>query len=388
MSGPNLQNALDPEQKPLTDPLSPITRLLHHRTAKLEKGAPASLPIVASSTFVLPGDPDGAFFYGRNGNPTVQAVEAEVAILERAETVLFPSGMAAMAAMFHAVLRPGDTALVHADGYYNARALLEQFFVPMGVTVKTALTTEMSTTDFTGCKLVLIETPTNPGLDVCDITLVAARAHACGALLAADNTTATPLCQQPLDLGADIVIVADTKAMAGHGDVLAGHIASRNSDLIDAVRAYRRLGGAIVSPFDAYLLHRGLQTLELRVGRGNANALALAGLLQKHAAVGAVHYPGLPDHPGHLIARRQMQGFGPIVSFTLADRAVAEAFIAAHPLLVAATSFGGTHSSAECRVRWGDAVAPGFVRLACGIEPTADLLAATTQTLGALAHPV
>jgi len=363
---------------------SPISRLLHHRTQGLKKGDPVSLPIMASSTFVLPGDPDGSHFYGRNGNPTVEEVEAEIGLLEGGEAVLFPSGMAAIASVFYGYLRPGDTVLVHSDGYYNVRALLDTQFAPIGVKVRTSPTANMATADMTGCRLVMIETPTNPGLAVCDIAKVAERAKAAGALLIADNTTATPIGQQPLDLGADMVIMSDTKAMAGHSDILAGHVASRDSALLEPVRTWRRLAGAIVSPFDAYLLHRGMATLELRLSRANANAMAAAEALRAHPLVSAVNYPGLTNDPSHEIAKRQMRGFGPILSFTLANRELSEKFIENNPLIVAATSFGGVHTSAECRVRWGDAVEEGFIRLACGIEPTDDLVSSLTRTLDSL----
>ena len=367
----------------MTDPNSPIARLLHHRTQRLRKGEPVALPIVASSTFHQPGDPDGTHFYGRNGNPTVEEVETEIGILEGAEAVLFPSGMAAIASVFYAHLKPGDTVLVHSDGYYNARALLAEQFAPSGVTVRTVPTRDFASTDFAGVKLALIETPSNPGLDVCDIAAVAERTRATGTILVADNTTATPLCQRPLDLGADISVIADTKAMAGHSDILAGHVASRNAGLLAPVKTWRRLAGALVSPFDAYLLHRGLETLELRTSRANANALAIATALSGDTRVQGLRYPGLATDAAHPVARRQMTGYGPIVSFCLSDRARAERFIDRHPLLAAATSFGGVHSSAECRIRWGDAVPEGFIRMACGIEPVSDLVPATLMALDA-----
>lgn len=365
----------------MSEPYTPIARLLHHRTQRLRKGDAVALPIVASSTFEQPGDPDGTHFYGRNGNPTVEEVEAELSILEDAETLLLPSGMAAIAAVFYAHLKPGDRVLVHSDGYYNARGLLADQFAARGVEVRTCATAQFESVDFSGVKLALIETPSNPGLDVCDIAAVAARAKAAGALLMADNTTATPLCQRPLDLGADFSIMADTKAMAGHSDILAGHVACRDASLMAPVKTWRRLAGAVVSPFDAYLLHRGMETLELRVSRANANAMAIATALSGDARVTGLRYPGLAGDPANAAARRQMKGFGPIVSFCLKDRETAEAFIARHPLVAAATSFGGVHSSAECRIRWGDAVPAGFIRFACGIEPVADLVSATLAAL-------
>lgn len=368
----------------MTDIASAISRLLHHRIGGLSKGEAVSLPIHATSVFHLPGDPDGSHFYARNGNPTVEAVEAEIGILEGADVVCFPSGMAAIASVFYCVLRPGDTVLVPSDGYYNVRNLLNAHFVPMGVTVRTCPTADMAEADMTGCRLVQIETPANPGLAVCDIAKVAERAKAAGGLVMADNTTATPMCQRPLDLGADFSVLSDTKAMAGHSDVMCGHVATRNAGLFESVKTWRRLAGAIVGPFDAYLLHRGLQTLEVRLGRMNTNALAVAEAAEAHKAVSAVHYPGLVNDPFHQVARRQMNGFGPIVSFTLASRANADQFIAGCRLLSPATSFGGVHSSAERRARWGDQVPDGFVRFAAGIEPTGDLVAAVTQALDAL----
>jgi cystathionine gamma-lyase len=361
-----------------------ISRMLHHRSQGLAKGEAVSLPIFATSVFHLPGEPDGSHFYGRNGNPTVEGVEAEIGILEDAGVVCFPSGMAAIASVFYSVLRAGDTVLVPSDGYYNVRNLLSAQFEPMGVTVRTCLTADMAEADLSDCKLVLIETPSNPGLAVCDIAAVARRAKAAGALVMVDNTTATPLCQQPLDLGADFSVLSDTKAMAGHSDVLCGHVATRNASLLDGVKTWRRLAGAIVGPFDAYLLHRGLETLEVRLNRMNANAQAVAEAVQGHPAVLAVHYPGLGNDPFHQVAKRQMCGFGPIVSFTLSSQANAERFITDCPLLSSATSFGGVHSSAERRARWGDAVPDGFVRFAAGIEPTADLVAAVTAALDTL----
>lgn len=365
----------------MTDPYSPIARLLHHRTQRLRKGEPVALPIVASATFQQPGDPDGTHFYGRNGNPTVEEVEAEIGIIEDADAVLFPSGMATIASVFYAHLRPGDTVLVHSDGYYNARALLAAQFEPVGVKVRTAPTADFASADFAGVKLALIETPSNPGLDVCDIAAVASRAKSAGAILVADNTTATPLWQRPLDLGADISVMSDTKAMAGHSDILAGHVASRNASLLKPVRDWRRLAGAIISPFDAYLLHRGLETLELRTSRANSNALAIATALLGDERVTGLRYPGLGNDPSHAVARKQMKAYGPIVSFCLKDKETAEGFINRHPLMASVTSFGGVQTGAERRSRWGDAVPDGFIRMACGVEPVADLVTATVAAL-------
>lgn len=365
----------------MAERFSAIARLLHRRGKGLARGAPLALPIVASTSFHLPGEPVASHVYGRYANPTTEEVEAALGLIEDAETLLFPSGMAAMAGLFHAYLRPGDRILVHSDGYYNVRAFLERFFVPIGVEMVTCPTADMHQADLAGYRLILAETPSNPGLDICDLRVLSGRAKSAGALLAVDNTTATPFLQRPLDLGADFSVTADTKAMSGHSDILAGHIASRDPALMEPVRAWRRLGGAIISPFDAFLLHRGLLTAELRLQRASANALATAQALSTERSVTALRYPGLASDRGHERARRQMRSYGPVLSFCLPDRDHAERFIAAHPLLGAATSFGGVHACAECRIRWGDEVPDGFIRMSCGIEPTEDFLAATREAL-------
>jgi cystathionine gamma-lyase len=367
----------------LTEPFHPISRLLHFRSKGLAKGAPLALPIALSSTFQQPGEPDGTHHYGRSGNPTVEEVEAELGLLENASCLLFSSGMAAIAAVLYTHLRPGDRVVCHADGYYQVRALLETHFAPLGIRIDYVPTTYIAQTDFSSARLVLLETPSNPGLDVCDVREVRRNAPA-GTIIVADNTLATPMAQRPLDLGADIAVMANTKSMGGHSDILAGQISTRSPDMASAIQKWRKSAGPIISPMDAYLLHRGIQTLELRTQRANANALSLARLLSGQRGISGVRYPGLAADPGHTIASRQMTGFGPVLCFSFETRELAEAFIDRHPLLASATSFGGVHSSAECRVRWGDNVVPGFVRFACGIEPEDDLIRATRETLQAL----
>jgi cystathionine gamma-lyase len=298
--------------------------------------------------------------------------------------------MAALAALFHGLLAPGDRALIPSDGYFTTRLLAEKYLMPGGVSVESCATAALAARDlagyrgYRGYRLVLIETPSNPGLDIADLRDVAARAHAAGALVAVDNTAMTPLGQRPLDLGADIVVSADTKAVSGHSDVLLGHVAARDASLIDAVRDWRRIAGAIPGPFEAWLVHRGLETLEVRFARMCASARTIAQRLAAHPRVEAVRYPGLPSHPAHALARAQMQTFGSLLGVTLADAAAAERFIDACPLIRAATSFGGIHTSAERRARWGDAVAPGYVRLSIGCEPTETLWDAIEQSLAAL----
>jgi cystathionine gamma-lyase len=360
-----------------------LAQLLHHRAAALEKGDPLALPITSATTFHLPQVQGAAHIYGRNGSPTWDAVEAQLALLEDAPAVAFPSGMAAISAALMACVLPGRPVVIPADGYYVTRVFARAFLAPLGVPVTEVPTLDYATADFAGAGVVLVESPSNPGLDVVDIAAVAARARAAGARVIADNTTMTPLLQRPLDLGADLVVAADTKAPAGHSDVLFGHVAGRDDRLMGRVRDWRRVSGAVPGAFEAWLVHRGLETLELRLARMCASAGTIAARLAEHPRPRALRYPGLPGDPSHPLACRQMSGFGFLIGVTLEGEAEAEAFLAACPFLARTTSFGGTHSSAERRARWGDAVAPGFLRLSVGIEPVEPLWAAIASALAA-----
>ena len=347
-----------------------FARLLHHTSKDTPHNAAFGPPIVNTSIYALPPQPSGTYQYARWGNPTWTALEDALALLEDAETITFPSGMAAIAAVFYSLLKPGDRVLLPADGYYTTRICAEKYLAPMGVQVDTVATAALGAKDLAGYRLVMVETPSNPALDLADIAAVCTRARAAGAVVAVDNTTMTPLGQRPLDLGADLVVSADTKALNGHSDVLFGHVSSRNAALMTGVRDWRRIVGAIPGPHEAWLVHRGLETLEVRFDRMCDSAHAIAQRLAEHPKVIALRYPGLPSHPQHALAQAQMTSGGALIALTLADEAAAERFIAACPYLRPATSFGGVHSSAERRARWGDAVAPGFVRLSVGCEPT------------------
>lgn len=359
-----------------------FARTLHHRNARLAAGDPLAPPIVPTSAYWLPGEASGEYQYGRMSNPTWATLEAALAELEDAEVVTLPSGMAAIAAVFYATLKQGDRVLLPSDGYYTTRALAEKFLVPLGVRFDTCATAEMERAPLEGYRLVWLETPSNPGLDVCDIAAVAHRAHAAGALVVADNTAATPLGQRPLELGADVVVCADTKVVAGHSDVLLGHVAARDATLIARVRDWRRHAGCIPGPFEAWLVHRGLETLEVRFERMCSNAEVLAARLAEQPKVRQVTYPGLASHAAHALARRQMRRFGALIGLTFADRDCAERFIRGCRFVRQATSFGGVHTSAERRARWGwgEAVPESYVRLSVGCEPRealwADLKAA------------
>lgn len=355
--------------------------MLHHRADRLGRGDPIAPPITSATTFHLPGLDTAAHTYGRAGMPIWDEVEEQLAILEGATVAAFPSGMAAIAAALFATLKAGDRLVLPKDGYYTTRLLADRFLAPLGLTVDLVATADMDAADFAGAAVVFIETPSNPGLDCCDISLAARKAHAAGARVIVDNTTMTPLLQRPLDLGADLVVAADTKAPAGHSDVLFGHVAGRDPALMARVAEWRKLSGAVPGAFEAWLLHRGLETLEVRLARMCASARVLAERLAAHPRVTALRYPGLPGDPAHDTAKRQMADFGFLLSFELESEEKAEEFLSRCRFLSQATSFGGTHSAAERRARWGDAVAPGFLRLSVGIEPLEPLWHAMAEAL-------
>jgi cystathionine gamma-lyase len=339
-------------------------------------------------TFAAPyhaaGDPASApYTYGRFHNPTWTAYEEALGALEGGPAVVFASGMASVAAVFGVVLRPGDVVVLPADSYYTTRVLAEGYFVQMGVRVRLAPTAgNAQQQQLQGARLLWLETPSNPGLDVCDIAALVAAAHAEGTLVAVDNTTPTVLGQSPLALGADFSVASDTKALTGHSDLILGHVASREPAWADRIRAWRTQMGAVAGPMEVWLAHRSLPTLDLRLERQCQNALAIARWLASRPDVPQVRYPGLPDDPAHAIATRQMQRFGPVVSFVLANRRHAEAFLAACRLVYESTSFGGLHTTAERRARWGGDVIPeGFIRLSAGCEDPEDLLADMAQAL-------
>jgi cystathionine gamma-lyase len=314
--------------------------------------------------------------YGRFQNPTWTVWEAALAELEGGTAVAFASGMAAVAAVFGVCLKPRDIVVLPSDCYYTTRVLASSWLTSMGVDVRLAPTRgHQQAGALDGARLVWLETPSNPHLDVCDIRRLADEAHARGALVAVDNTTATGYLQQPLALGADYVVASDTKALTGHSDLVLGHVAAAAPERIDAIRGWRTQHGAIPGPMETWLAHRSVATLALRLQQQCASALAVARLLASKPVVRAALYPGLPDHPGHEIARRQMHAFGCVVSFDLGSHESADAFLTGSRLIRQATSFGGVHSTAERRARWGgDAVSEGFVRLSVGCESAEDLL--------------
>lgn len=363
--------------------VSLATKTIHAGIKPAKQGAPFVSGPTFASAFHLSGEVDNDHHqYARFHNPTWDSLEEALGQLEGGDALVFPSGMAAGAAVMTSLVEAGDVLLLQSDGYYATRAYAESFLKKFGVIIKAVPTNELLLQDFTGIKLVFIETPSNPLLDVVDIQLLADKVHQAGAILAIDNTTSTPLGQQPLLLGADISMCSDTKAVNGHSDVLFGHIATNNSELLEAMRLWRKLSGNIAGPMESWLVHRGLASLDLRLERMVNNAQKIAEYLASNSKVKSVRFPGLVTDPSHAIASKQMHHFGFIISFDLGDQQSADKFLGRSQLIFEATSFGGIHSMAERRARWGtDNVSPGLIRLSVGCEKLDDLMADITQAL-------
>jgi cystathionine gamma-lyase len=359
------------------------TRAVHAGVPPPRQGAPPVPGPTFASYYHLEGDPESApYVYGRYGNPTWTLLEDALAELEGGPAVSFASGMAAVAAVLLPLLRAGDVLVIPSDGYPAVRTLAEGQLAECGVEVRTYRAGEEVPVE--GARVVWLETPSNPGLEVTDIATVARRAGE--ALVAVDNTLATPLGQRPLELGADYSIASDSKHLTGHGDLILGHVAARDPAKAAALVEWRTATGAVPGPFEAWLAHRSIATLELRLERQCATAQALAERLLFRGDVDSVRYPGLTGDPAHELAARQMHNHGTVVSFTLSSREHAERFLAACRLVAQGTSFGGVRSSAERRARWGgNDVPPGFIRFSVGCETPEDLLADVEQALDAAA---
>ena len=345
-------------------------------------------PFLPGPTFAAPyhaaGDPSQVpQTYGRFHNPTWTRFEQALGELEGGEAFVFSSGMAAVIAVFGTVLRPGDIVVLPSDSYYTTRVIAQGYLSEMGVRVRMAPTTGNALADcLDGAKLLWLESPSNPGLDVCDIAALVAQAHQTGVLVAVDNTTPTVLGQNPLALGADFSVASDTKALTGHSDLLLGHVAVHAAEWAERVHAWRTQHGAIAGPMEVWLAHRSLATLGVRLERQCHNAQSIAEYLAARTEVLSVRYPGLPNDPVHAIAKKQMKLFGPVVNFVLPDQGYAEHFLQSCQLAYEATSFGGIHTTAERRARWGGDVIPeGFIRLSAGCEHTEDLLSDLGQAL-------
>lgn len=368
------------------DPLGDGTRAVRAGLPEPVKNEPPLPGPVFAAHFHLPGDVEGPYTYGRDTNPTWTLLERAIGELEapgqEVQTVVFASGMAAVSAVLLSQARTGDTVVLPDDGY-QALPLVREQLETYGIHVRTAPTgDDAQLTVLEGARLLWIETPSNPGLDVCDVRRLVDAARAGGTLVAVDNTLATPLGQRPLELGADFSVASGTKGLTGHGDLLLGYVVCRTPELAAQIRQWRKIVGAIPGPMEAWLAHRSLATIQLRAQRQWANALAVAEALADRPDVTGLRYPGLSADASHKTAARQMRGFGSVVSFALPDRAHAERFMTALRLVEDATSFGGVRSTAERRGRWGgDAVAEGFIRFSAGAEDTEDLVADVLRAL-------
>ncbi len=358
-------------------------------------------PVFQTSTYAQRGVGDhSGYEYARTQNPTREALERAVAALEGGgEAVAFGSGCAATSAVQH-LLDAGALVVSGDDVYGGTRRLFTQVFARQGLRYRfvdtAALPPDEAIPD--GTALVWIESPTNPLLKVTDIAALARRAREVGALVAVDNTFATPRFQRPLDLGADLVVHSTTKYLGGHSDVVGGVVVTRDAGLAERLRFIQNSVGAIPGPWDAWLTLRGIKTLALRMDRHQANARAIVRWLKERPEVRRVWYPMDPDHPHHAVAVRQMSGFGGMVSFELdADLDAARRFCASTRVFTLAESLGGveslielpaamTHASVPPDVRRSLGIADGLVRLSVGVEHVDDLVADLSRALDAALH--
>ncbi|WP_375295019.1 trans-sulfuration enzyme family protein [Brevibacterium sp.] len=353
-------------------------------------------PIFQTSTFQMdtPGETRAGFDYARTGTPNRSDLEEVLCELEGATfAAAVNSGTSAEAAVFSALLGPGDEIIIPRDIYGGTYRLLVNEYQRWGVTIRTVdltNTAELAAAITDKTAIVWVETPSNPGLDIIDIEEAARLAHAANAILAVDSTFATPFLQRPIELGADVVIHSTTKFINGHSDVIGGAVLAgdgstcpRAAEVIDRLSEHLASVGLGISPFDAWLTRRGIKTLPLRMAKHCENAQIVAEWLESRPEIAEVYYPGLPSHPGHSIAKRQMSGFGGVVSFCTDTEARALSLVSGTELITLAESLGGveslidhpatmTHLSvADCEL----SISPRFIRLSLGIEDIDDILA-------------
>lgn len=378
------------------------TQLIHSIPVDPLTGA-VSVPIYQTSTFVqeAPGVNKG-YDYARSGNPTRATLESLIAQLEKGTVGLaFGSGLAAIDAVVK-LLQTGDEIIAVDDIYGGAFRLFEQVYKKFGINVQYVDTTDPETV-FNAItprtRLIWLETPTNPTLKISDIEAIAKIAKANRCLLCVDNTFASPALQQPLSLGADIVVHSGTKYLGGHSDLIAGLVVTKDPELGQKIKFYQNATGAILGPFDSWLLIRGIETLHLRIRQHSESALAIARFLQRHPDVDKVYYPGLENHPGHDIAARQSKGFGGIVSFSLKEDTAEAAlrFVTSTGLFKLAESLGGikslishpatmTHKTIPAEKRRAAGVTDSLIRLSAGLEDSVDLVEDLRQAFQKLAE--
>lgn len=370
------------------------TRAIHAGQDPEPRTGAVTVPVYQTSTFAQasPGEHAG-WEYGRSGNPTRDALESAVASLEAgAHGFAFSSGLAASDAVMR-LLQPGDHVVMANDVYGGTYRQFSQVHAPWGLAfdpVDLGAPEEVGRAWRPETRLLWIETPTNPLMTVFDIAELASFAHERGALVAVDNTFATPWLQQPLSLGADLVVHSTTKYLGGHSDVIGGAVVCDDDDVAERLGFLQKAVGAVPGPWDAWLVLRGLKTLSVRMAAHCAGARVVADALRDHPAVTAVLYPGAPDHPGHEIASRQMHDFGGMLSFRLADEASARAACGRFRVFTLAESLGGVESLVEhpgtmthLSVAGSPLEVPAdLVRLSVGLEDPGDLVADLYQALG------
>ena len=374
------------------------TKLIHSIPVDELTGS-VSVPIYQTSTFVqeAPGINKG-YDYARTNNPTRAVLESVIAQLENGSTgIAFGSGLAAIDAVIK-LLKTGDEILAVDDIYGGAFRLFTQIYKKFGIHVNYVDTTDVENV-FNAItpktKLIWIETPTNPTLKITDIAAIAKLAQSRGCLLCVDNTFASPALQQPLSLGADIVVHSATKYLGGHSDLIAGLVVTKDEQLGEKIKFIQNASGAILAPFDTWLVIRGIETLSLRVKQHCLNAQAVAEFLEQHPGVDKVYYPGLKTHPNHSIAKKQSRGFGGVVSFTLQNdtEEAATQFVSSTNLFKLAESLGGvksllchpasmTHKSIPAEKRQASGVADSLIRLSIGLEDVEDLIDDLENALG------
>ena len=357
-------------------------------------------PIYQVSTYAQDGVGGlrSGYEYSRSANPTRTALQECIASLEApgiesARGLAFASGLAAEDTIIRTVLKPGDHVVLPNDAYGGTYRLFAKVAQPWGIDFSTAEITNpesIAAAMTPRTKLVWIETPTNPLLNVGDIAAIAQVAHAGGALLVVDNTFASPYLQQPLLLGADIVLHSTTKYMGGHSDVVGGSLVAVDPELGERLAYHQNAMGAIAGPFDAWLVLRGLKTLGVRMDRHNSNAADIVAFLQTQESVSQILWPGLPDHPNHDVAKKQMKGFGGMVSFRVkAGEQAALDICAKTTVFTLAESLGGVESLIEHPARMTHASVSGsalevpadLIRLSVGIEDSADLVSDLEQAM-------
>lgn len=377
--------------------MSNATQLIHSIPVDPLTGS-ISVPIYQTSTFVqdAPGEHKG-YDYARTNNPTRETLEKIIARLEGGERAsAFASGLAAIDAVVK-LLQSGDEILAVDDIYGGAFRLFTHIYAKFGITVNYTDTTDVANVVDAitpNTKLIWLETPTNPTLKISDIETIAEVAKQNNILLCVDNTFASPALQQPIKLGADLVVHSATKYLGGHSDLIAGLVVSATQELGDKIKFIQNASGAILAPHDSWLVIRGIETLHLRVREHNRNAQIVAEYLEQHPAVDKVYYPGLKSHPNYEIAAKQQSGFGGIVSFTLKNdtEAAAKQVVCGTKLFKLAESLGGvksllchpaqmTHKSIPVEKRHAAGVADSLIRLSVGLEEANDLVKDIEQAL-------